>query len=101
VTNPLAALLDVIRRQKRSWRAGNEHMDRIVERAREVMFANYQVQRAEVLRLSKEPPAPMKEMSRPGPAWFLAFGRPGVKGMVFVEVDDATERVTRTWATPK
>jgi hypothetical protein len=101
VINALEALVDLIRQQRRAWQAGNEHMDRIVERAREAMLANYQVQRAEVLRLSKEPPAPMKDLQRAGPAWFVAFGRPNVKGMVFIEVDDATEQVTRSWATPK
>jgi hypothetical protein len=99
--NPLRALVDAVQRQLRAWQASNEHMDRIVGSARQAMLADYPVHQPEVLRLSKEPPAPMKHLPRSGPAWFLTFGRPGVKGMVFIEVDDATEQVTRSWATPK
>jgi hypothetical protein len=101
MTNPIKALIDVVRRRARASRARSEHMERIIERAREAMFAEYRVQRTEVVRLSKYPPPPMRHMPRPGPAWFLAFANPRVKGMLFVEVDDATEQVTRIWATPR
>jgi hypothetical protein len=101
VKNPLKAVIEVVQQRARASRARSEHLDRIVERAREMMFTHHQVQGARVVRLSQTPPPPMRHMPRPGPAWFLAFANPDVRGMVFVEVDDATEQVTRMWATPK
>jgi hypothetical protein len=40
-------------------------------------------------------------MARPGPAWFLRFADPRAIGVFFVEIDDATEQVTRIWHTPR
>jgi hypothetical protein len=34
-------------------------------------------------------------MPRSGPAWFLTFGRTDARSIFIIEVDDATEQVTR------
>jgi|HubBroStandDraft_1064217.scaffolds.fasta_scaffold70103_2 hypothetical protein len=95
--NPVKMLGDAIRRRMRAWRAWSEHIDRIVESARDVLRNEYQARPTERARLSRDPPAPLRNMPRPGPAWFLTFGRTDARSIYIVEVDDATEQVTRVW----
>jgi hypothetical protein len=76
-------------------------MDRIIAKARAAVEARYGVADARVYEISREPPRPMRDMARPGPAWFLRFGSPRAIGVLFVEIDDATVKVTRLWHTPR
>jgi hypothetical protein len=99
--NPVKMLGDAIRRRVGESKARSEHRDRIIERARAVMSRDYQVERAEVMRLDHKPPPAMRPLPRPGAAWFVVFGRPGAKGILIIEVDDATEQVNRVWAPPR
>jgi hypothetical protein len=102
MVNPLKALADMIRRRVGAWRSDSEYIGRVIKRTEAEICLHYQVERAEVLRIYKDPPRAVRHMSRPGPAWFLKFAKPGARGIIFVEVDDATERVTRTtWASPR
>jgi hypothetical protein len=101
VTNPLKALVDHIWRRARESRAHAEHLDRIIEAGRQAMLTHHHIERPTVRHMSQDPPPPMRHMPRTGPAWFLAFVNPKVRGLVFVEVDDATEQVTRVSATPR
>jgi hypothetical protein len=101
VTNPLKAVVEAIRRRARGSRARSEHLNRIIEAGRQAMLIHHHIERPTMRHMSQDPPPPMKHMPRTGPAWFLAFVNPQVRGMVFVEVDDATEQVTRMSATPR
>ena len=97
----LSGLMEVVRRRFEAWRQQGAHMDRIVAKAREAVNAKYGVADAKEDRVFRDPPPPMRDLPRPGPAWFLRFAKPNVKGVLFVEIDDATEQVTRIWSTPR
>jgi hypothetical protein len=94
-------LFGSLRRKWLAWQEHQAHVARIMDRAAEALCAEYQVQAARIERLSRDPPLPMRYLPRPGSAWFAQFANPHVRGVVFVEVDDASERVTRIWTTPK
>jgi hypothetical protein len=96
----LGGLIDVFRRRFDGPRH-DAHMDRIIAEARNAVEAQYGVADAPVYEVSRDPPRPMRDMARPGPAWFLHFGSPCAIGVLFVEIDDATGRVTRLWHTPR
>ena len=76
-------------------------LDLIIAEARKAVEAQYGVADARVYEVSREPPRPMRDMARLGPAWFLRFGSPRAIGVLFVEIDDATGQVTRLWHTPR
>ncbi|HKD27810.1 MAG TPA: hypothetical protein VKC66_18135 [Xanthobacteraceae bacterium] len=97
----LSGLIEVVRVRFGAWRQQGTHMDRIIAEAKKAVEARYGVADARVERVFRDPPPAMRGLARPGPAWFLRFAKPHAKGVLFVEIDDATERVTRIWGTPR
>lgn len=76
------------------------HVERIIENASEAVRRDYQIEHVKITRLDRSPCDAMKNLPRPGPAWFLVTPHPWLKSILIVEVDDATEQVTRIWRPP-
>ena len=91
-------------KQFRDWVSNfvsDPHLDRIRKNALDALRSDSQSEEPLILKFTKNAPHPMKEMPRAGAAWFIqAAPKPRVKTLVWVEVDDATEKVTRTWVCP-
>jgi hypothetical protein len=96
----LDGLVETVRSRFVAWRERGAHIDRIMAEATNAARA-HGIADARVDGIFHDPPPSMRDMARPGPAWFLRFGDPYARGVLFVEVDDATERVTRVWHTPR
>ncbi len=73
------------------------HRDRIQQNALDALRAAGETDEIIILECTKVPPYSMKKLPRSGPAWFIQTSTArSFRVMVWVEVDDATEKVTRT-----
>ena len=78
------------------------HLAKIIEAAKAEIRLTYNIADPKVERIDKSPCAAMRHLPRNGKAWFVVFPYPeNLFTISIVEVDDATQSVTRLWQPPR